>query len=198
MKRLSILILCLFVAMAGKAQKHEVGVNLGYGKGFQLSNINNPHYWQGILNCVKFDLNYSFIPGKHFAVVTGLYYQGEGSGNSYVNFIGVPIGIDILAGNKVQGVFGIGFNITYLAGSSGDGFNTEMENFHSDFQLGIYLEAGLKINLGKHSGILIKTMFDSDLTPLYWESNPSHSDAVSKSSILYSDVILSLGYRYRF
>jgi len=199
MKRLTLFLLLMIVLGPLHAQKHEIGADIGIGRVFQLDFIQKQNFWQNTLGCMKYDLSYSFIAAKHFAVSAGLYFQKDGFGDSYMNFLGLPLGIDVIAGNKVQGIFGIGLKLTYLAGNLGNIYNTDMVNYRTDFQLGMYLEAGIKVYVSKHSAVLLRTTFDTDLTPLYWETDPSsHSDVVGKADVLYSDLVLSLGYRYTF
>ena len=193
----AILILILFTQQLC-AQKHEIGAEIGFGKSFQLENIKYAQFWQSTNNSAKFGISYSYIPFRCFAVNTGLFYLYHGWVNSSMSFIQTPIGIDIIAGKKVQGIFGTGFNIKYVMAFSGDDLNYDFKRTHTDFQLGLYFETGIKIHISAHSGLLIKALFETDLTPLYYETSPSHTDVFGNTYIKYSDLLLSVGYRYSF
>ena len=198
MKKFTLLFFLIFTVISGIAQKHEIGADLGFGKGFQLNDIKNLNLWKETNNCITPGLVYTFIPVKVFAFNTGFSYHWMGSDNTYLSFIEIPVGFDLLAGKKVQGLFGTGLKLKYLLSYHGDGFYGNMENTRGNYQLGMYLEAGIKLHADEHSSIIIKTVFDTDITALSWSSDPADSDVIFRSNIRYSDFILSFGYRYRF
>ena len=178
-----------------QSQNFEIGFNPGFGKTYGIqevflssSNIGVNKYLMG--------LNAAYlIPNSNFVHNMGIYYQINNKNSLSVNFLQIPIGFELDQGKMVQAILGAGWILSYLTNYSSEVVD-DFKNHHTDFQLGGYLDLGLRIHFSEFFNVLVKGRLESFFTPVYKESIPYHFGNTSFSNHLASGFLVMAGVNY--
>jgi len=195
-----ILISCFMVITClASSQVIEVGFEAGYGIIYDITEVFNPMTPRSVDNCLTgFSFAFYPQPSYSYAITADIIYQRNGLDGQSIHFLKVPFGINAIPGKNVQGIFGAGFFVTWLMDYSKTITNYDFINHHSDFQLGGYLEAGMKIQLTQLWSILIKGNFELEYTTLYKELLPDHSGGTHVGYEKGYGFSVMIGCRYKF
>ena len=176
-------------------QNINVGIEPGYGRIYNLRKVFNSTRDLSVNNCLV-GLCFSYnIPKTYFVQNLNIVLQRNGTNSQSIDFIQIPIGMDIVQGRKVQGIIGAGWIVSYLFYHSPN-INQDFIDYHTDFQLGGYFKAGIRIHFTKSWDVSLKGILETEFTPLYRESSPDKFGGISYSNQRCYGFSINLGINY--
>lgn len=180
-----ILLCFLFLAFKNvNAQKFETGGTIGYGRAYYHISENN--YNIEATASIKLDTIFLWLN-------SGLVFQRRGNPGPWLNFIKLPVGIDLAPGRRLRYVFGGGLYMSYCFAEQ-----DEIEKLHNfqNFQIGTYFDLGLKYQITHSWNIFIKAQADIDLSTLYENSIPSHFGEEEYENVKSFAFTINFGFKY--
>ena len=197
MRPVGFCLLYFLLVHAVHGQEFGLGAETGYGKIYNLQKVFLATDHQGVNNClVGLCFSYS-IPKTHFVQNINIVFQRNGINSKSIDFIQIPVGMDIVQGRKVQAIIGAGWIASYLFYHSTD-ISQDFKDYHTDFQLGGYFNAGIKIHITESWDVSLKGILETEFTPLYKESRIDHFGARSYSNQRGYGFSINLGVHYAF
>ena len=196
-KQTILLFLILIIPVLTFSQKVGLGGEISYGRSYGLKDFFYPVTQQSV-DDYKIGVVTSVLSrDSAFSLNTGILFNRKGILNKSVNYIKIPVGVDHLVGNKVQGLIGAGLYVGYLTSVIGI-YPPEILTYPTDFQLGGFIEAGMNFKLSPVWALYWKGQAEMDFTTLYKEVTIDHSGQKTislKRSYGYS---VQVGIKYRF
>jgi hypothetical protein len=179
------------------AQKIELGCEIGYGKTYITDQIYFGQLFETTdIRDITADINASYkLDTIALWLTMGISYQQMWDNNKPMNFLKLPLGIDITPGKKVKFIIGSGVYLRYIfsvPGSAGDDYNHTMH----DFQIGLYVDTGVKYQINDTWNIYLKMQADIDLSTLYTEANPNHSGGYDYQDLRTYCYSFNIGCKY--
>jgi hypothetical protein len=197
MKKCLFIILVLMSFENSKAQKIELGGEIGYGRTTFSHNLYLKLLSeQTDARNINADVNASFKLGSlDFWLITGVGFKQMRDNGTQLNFLHMPLGFDITPGKKVRFLIGSGLYVRYLFSVS----VTESDlykNFTNDFQFGLYVDTGVKYQVTNNWNIYLKLQGDFDMSALYTASLWHHGDVPEHEDVRSYGYTLNIGCRY--
>ena len=156
----------LFLVSPAIGQNFEIGAELGYGRTSNLDGVFSISNNKKVNNCL-IGLDFNFIPRNLFSVTSKIIYSKNFINSKSIDFVKVPLGIEILLGRKIRCTIGSGFIFSTIINYSKSITDTNFKTNHSDFQFGGFFNTGIKINFASSWNIFIKGQVEFDLIPFY-------------------------------
>jgi hypothetical protein len=166
------------------AQRFETGGTIGYGRAYYHIGENN--YNIEATASIRIDTIFLWLN-------SGLVYQRRGNPGPWLNFIKIPIGIDLTPGRKLRFLFGGGLYGSYCFAEQD--VVSKLHNFQN-FQIGTYFDTGIKYQLTHSYNIFIKAQADIDLSKLYENSIPSHFGEEDYEKVKAFAFTINFGFKY--
>ena len=178
------LLFVVFLSFLSFSQSREIGLDVGYGFGYR-----DPGFFSRI------GIKYFYTPNKAiFKFKTGLTFDNVRKTKSHLNFIRIPIGLDVTFGKKIQPI--IGFSLLNSFWLNPNAANDNVVNkyifqFVANPCVGIAYQINTKYNLSLTYEYMV------DLTPLYTFRNSSISGVAWVEEKYTSYGFLNLCLRYK-
>jgi len=154
MKSISFCFIFFLLAHIVPGQNFRVGIETDYGKIYNLRKVFHSSDLS-VNNClVGLCLSYS-IPETYFVQNLNIVFQRAGTDSKSIDFIQIPVGMDIVQGKKVQGIIGAGWILSYLFYHSTNIYQ-DFIDYHTDFQLGGYFKVGIKLRFHESWDVSLK------------------------------------------
>lgn len=168
------------------AQNKEIGVDIGYG----ISDIN---YTIEPSNYFQIGLNYYLHPIKApFTIKTGITYNYKGNKDINFNFLKLPIGLDIIIGEKLNFILGGGFFVSYLVSYKGGENVFNFEESKKRLQLVGEANIGFAYQISEKIKVCLMCQFNNDITKLYYYPGSSFGG----KNVKVIDGFCKLGVKY--
>lgn len=197
MRKLVLIISISCFSFLSHSQNLEIGGVVGYGKSVFNDHLDFEQLFSPTTydNC-KLGFVVSLKPNVTSLVFnSGILYQRKGNNEFSLNFIKIPIGLDVEPGKTIRFIIGGGFYFSYLFLASGT-LDPDIKNSKSDFQFGSYIDLGMKYKIASNWSIYCKFQLDFDLSMLYKERIPSHQQDISYQGMRSYDYTINLGFNY--
>jgi hypothetical protein len=196
MKRLLTLTTFLIVIQLAGAQSFELGGEVGYGKSVSGEKLEFLYlFGNSSVNNLRAGIDFSIKPDNTVLVFnTGILFQRKGDAGPSLNYFKIPAGITVEPGRRVRFIIGGGLFVSYLFMKSPS--IQENGTSFSDFQLGGFLNTGIKYYISKLSCLYLQFQTDFDLTTLYRDPIPNHAGSDIYSNMRSYDYAIILGFRY--
>ena len=119
-----------------------------------------------------------------------MYYS-----NGRLDYLRLPIGLDLCLGKNVQFILGFGWYISYLMAYNWD--RQYFDDTHKRFQFGWYANTGIGVQLSKRFSISVLYQSNFDLTKMYDRKMSSPGGSPYELDYKGFDGFLSLCLKYK-
>lgn len=165
-----ILIILIFIIRPLYAQKNEIALVLGYGQ-TEIEKYGRPFenpFKNVYANNVEFGLGYYYTPKNSlFSISSGLNYVLRGNSDMKLNYLRIPIGLDLSFGNKFKFIVGGGIYGSALLWHSGFSSNSAFNETKRTIQFGWYGNIGLSMQITQNYCLELLFRHYSDITRMY-------------------------------
>lgn len=188
MKKILGIVVFVLATQYLSSQNFEVGAEFSYGQTFIESYINfKDLFKEDPINHFDMGFSASFNPQKSVLFVNSglLFHRVIDQGNS-LNFLKIPIGIDLAFGKRLKLLFGGGTYINWLFLTTGS-YSQEPPDKH-DIIIGLYCDLGVRYRIVNDWSIYLKTRMEFDQSTLY-----SYDQGIDYRSYDYGVII---GFSY--
>lgn len=182
------------------SQKEQIGLNLGSGK----NNISTGQ--KGLINPFDKNLDNYYLIGlkyyythinSNFRVSTGINYEHRDHKIYNLDYLKVPLGIDIITKGKVQFILGAGLYLGYLI-SYEDFSEPDLRKDLNPWNAGVNANIGLGYQIDTEFAITLEYQQNYDLTHLYTDEFPTSNGKIVKQDYYGFDGYMKLGILYTF
>lgn len=197
MKKCLFIILILISFENSNAQKYELGSEIGYGRTYFSDQLYFGQFFEETdARNITAGINVSFrLDTIALWLTTGFVYQQMRDNGTLLNYLRVPLGFEITPGRKLRFIIGSGLYVRYLFLVSGSVYDKYKDNMH-DFQVGLYVDTGVKYQITDTWNIYLKMQGDFDMSTLYTASLWHHGDTEYQDVRTYG-YTLNIGCKYK-
>jgi hypothetical protein len=186
------LILFIFILFTKTicSQTFHIGAMAGYGRVWTHYEPERLGAWNE--NSISFVVDFKPVKPM-FDFNSGLTFQTVYWNGSTINLLNLPLGMDLLIGNKNQFFFGFGiYGQSVLFGTS-----YSFDNTYLHFQFGAYADFGFRFRLNDNYSLFFKFQYDRGLTPMYIRSYRSPGGSSYTENEFLRDMSINIGFKFK-
>lgn len=193
-----VLLFLFFLPTQVFSQKEQIGLNIGLGK----NNLNTEQ--KGLISPIDNDLYDYYLIGvkyyythinSYFRVSTGLNYEHRDHKIYDLDYLKIPLGIDVITKGKLQFIAGAGLYLGYLI-SYEDFSEPDLRKDLNPWNAGVNANTGFSYQLNPEFSFTLQYQQNYDLTHLYTDEFPSSNGKIVKQDYYGFDGFIKFGILY--